>query len=188
MVKLGRFGVRMAVIAVASAFGAILRAATYRSPVSDDSPGARVAAERPACVRTLEARDEPSFLRRLGFTSPRLARAFLDENAELLNDTKRELMKEISARLRSLERCMSYDSQPHPFTRIEFEWQIDVGAHHARAYAFELRSAVGSSKDSFGPCFNKSFAEPIVLSSPASGTRRLASYRGLAPWIVQHDI
>ena len=124
----------------------------------------------------------------MAFSSSTTAQRFLEEHADPLKNTLTELLKTLNAPIAQLTRCMGYDSQTHPLTRLTVEWKLNMGPTEVRAFAFDLRKTEGAPKEAFSKCFSNAFARPIVLPPALSKSGEPLQYVGLAPWTLQHDI
>jgi hypothetical protein len=176
----------VSVALLGSAIGALLRAGTSSLP----RPPARVEnlAARPACLRMVPALRDHDLLRSLPFPDEETALAYLRENAPLLETIRKGVQAGVGTRIADMVRCLSFDTQPHPFTRLEIEWGLRITSQEIQAADFRLRSTRGSDRSVWLPCFTRSFARPITISPPPSGLQRALVYNGRAPWVLLHDI
>jgi hypothetical protein len=112
---------------------------------------------------------------------------FVRENQARLTSAAWALAPHLSVRFQAFRRCLGYDKQPHPLTRLHVRWHLAATGTRLTASRFALARVEGQAGAPLTPCFDRTFAAPVQLEGvpePAAALR----YRGGAPSLIVYDL
>jgi hypothetical protein len=111
--------------------------------------------------------------------------AFVRNHREQFASVSQALAPGLNVRFQNLKKCLRYDREPHPLTRIVVEWNLFASKSELRASRFVLKEVAGQDRGPIERCFGSAFSEPVILRGvPEPGAS--LSYNGVAPSLLTY--